>query len=456
MLRKEKNHLVKSSKFMSFRQLLQKHKKNKTKTINQRSSIAEQQNAELFKLNNDCLEDVFKWLSLADLYALSQTCDEMKQIAGTYFQKKYKNARIDVKPCGIYLAGKNINGFSEFIEKIRIYDRGINAPFQYIKAKCNKELKNIFFDCVIFDAHKIECIKGSLRKVEIIHLSECQFKTNIDLYNNLLRFCPNLKHLNIEKLTGGGSGWQRQTYSKLEHFSFFPGQIETNHELGTFFKKNASIKTIETFATVFQHNWHLFAEISNNLDELKLTFYSKEEEVLIINQCLVKMHEKGIYKRLYLSTYSKSMIEHMSSLPSLHGLQVQPYFDVSSLITLRELDIFHDKATVEEFEIVATKLVNLEKLSFCNASSINILPFVRHSAQLREINIKFFDDDPTAVFNLTNLNKHRLKLNGARKLVIYVNEVCFLATLRIRTFTNKNLDLVEVKRYCEKARLSPL
>lgn len=45
--------------------------------------------SKLFKLNHDCLECVFEWLSLAELLTIRRTCKQMKQMIDFYIKLNY-------------------------------------------------------------------------------------------------------------------------------------------------------------------------------------------------------------------------------------------------------------------------------------------------------------------------------------------------------------------------------
>lgn len=53
--------------------------------------------ANLVTLNDNCLESVMEWLSLADLVNLSMTCKRMQMVTSDYFGRKYPTKRMTVK-----------------------------------------------------------------------------------------------------------------------------------------------------------------------------------------------------------------------------------------------------------------------------------------------------------------------------------------------------------------------
>lgn len=57
---------------------------------------------DILKLNDDCCEEIFEYLSIKDLYSFGQTCKRMNRIAGIHFQRNYPDAHIIGRPKGIY------------------------------------------------------------------------------------------------------------------------------------------------------------------------------------------------------------------------------------------------------------------------------------------------------------------------------------------------------------------
>lgn len=51
-----------------------------------------ERSVQMFRLNIDCFDEIFDYLSMEDLYSLGETCTRMQQIAGQYFKSHYSNA----------------------------------------------------------------------------------------------------------------------------------------------------------------------------------------------------------------------------------------------------------------------------------------------------------------------------------------------------------------------------
>lgn len=58
-----------------------------------------QQTAEIFRLNNDCFEAIFKWLcteNLPDLIAFGETCVRIQSLVKVYFGRRYPSKRTEI------------------------------------------------------------------------------------------------------------------------------------------------------------------------------------------------------------------------------------------------------------------------------------------------------------------------------------------------------------------------
>lgn len=93
--------------------------------------------AKIFKLDIDCFDEVFEYLSLKDLHSVGQTCKFMQQVAGQYFRRNYIKAEKFTNDDGIYTvsSGSNrvkISGFNQFINYTSHYHNECKLKFFFI------------------------------------------------------------------------------------------------------------------------------------------------------------------------------------------------------------------------------------------------------------------------------------------------------------------------------------
>lgn len=73
------------------------------------------------------------------------------------------------------------------------------------------------------------------------------------------------------------------------------------------------------------------------------------------------------------------------------------------------------------------------------------MPFIQNSKKLKEIKMEFFRNDHNGDIDPVLMNSERKKLNGAHKVMIYVEEKDYL---RIKwRYSKSNFDLIELRRH---------
>lgn len=402
---------------------------------NQMLSFDIKEIAPIFKLNLDCCDEIFILLPLNDLHSLSETCRAMQRAVGIYFQRNYKAIKIDIKCGAIRLDRLQLNGFSQFIENICIDDGMEN--FQFAGAHCNATIRKIYFDVACLTNAKIDCIKGILSKVEIIMLSECI--VDDDLHEGFLKFCPNLKRLSVVSYDEFQNQWLSHSYPRLEYLKL-AGQVTLQFDdIKRFFENNPKCSNFWIDARFLLEHRHSFMEAALRWSDITTSMapnYAEDMTQFLI--LLKEFHKVGVYQRLHLFLnghgWNRSFLDQLASVPALVNLCLEYFenFDVEGLNDLKKLEVYMPmNVTFAEVEIVATSLVNLERIVFRETSSNEILPFIRHSKKLKEIRLCLLKEGihfNNGYLNLHKLNEEREKLNGARKVTIYVDEKVFLAT----------------------------
>lgn len=115
-------------------------------------------NPRIFKLNIDCLDKIFDYLSVSDLHSFGQTCKAMQQVAGEYFKLNYVAAPKFCEKDGIHIEyfdnngdiqRANTSGFNQFITYMSHYYRKME-PLEYIKLHSSEfaSMNHIYLVCV--------------------------------------------------------------------------------------------------------------------------------------------------------------------------------------------------------------------------------------------------------------------------------------------------------------------
>lgn len=413
---------------------------------------------DIFKLNDDCFEEIFGYLSINDLYSFGQTCRRINRIAGMYFQRNYPDANITSMPKGIYYYSK-FKGFSEFFESVTVFwcwpeYKYIKKQLAYIEANC-KSLKRIRFLDFSATITKIDLIKGVLTKLESFEIDFADFDGNI------LDFCPNLKRLKIcQEETSGNFDWfyKLNKCSKLEDFALtnYYGDIDINER---FFDQIPNIRNMEVNWQFLLRNKNVFLNANVKLENFIIFFPEENDwDKRLVCSLLNELYDRDFYKRLHLFqehgiSYQET-IDALGSLRTLHTINVldRPRIVWPIMDDLKQINI--DCYYYIHLTKFPSKLPNVERVHFrCRASMNELLAFVRGSIKLKEIFIEFWCQGThknEGIIDVSKLNKERAKLAGACKMIIYVHENVFLAT-KFRHGVNRSL--VELK-HCKSKKSS--
>ncbi|XP_055303244.1 uncharacterized protein LOC129568928 [Sitodiplosis mosellana] len=420
----------------------------------------DQPQAEIFKLKIDHFEELFDWLYLKDLVALSKTCKRMQRIVGYYIKTTYAAIKFNCTSDGIERGyqGFKLTGLSSFLKKLTFHN------LEYVpimEADQFKSLTEILLPTDVLTDAGISRIKGILGQLETVKLCfPLSLDDNKDIYGDFLKYCTNVKELCIQGssnscLVGADNSWLLREYPTLEHFELTMDKDETGpiDELSTFFERNTHIKRFATNVEMILANSDTFKTIPAKWDVLIVRFcntntFNPSRDLLNELYERGRFNEVHVYFRtLFPYTYfDQASVNELTSFKGLTKLYVQGIendTDLSRLITLKQFYI-HRAYKIANTKTLATKLFNLEFIHFCYASDVrDIVPFICHSPKLTKIVVFRLEEDPDElILNLVQLNKERSKLPNARKVTIYVEEHVYLAV----KWTINQTSLIEIKR----------
>lgn len=214
---------------------------------------------QLVSLNEDCFNQLFKWLPLDDLCQLSKTCTRLQQLTGDYYQKKYPSKWVKVTNATadgiVLLPNKNyVKCFSRFIQNLSVnfLRNDHDALAKFLQNNCNNQPKRIQFKCAYLPEAFLDKIKTILQNAETIafrnclvdsgkFLGRCDNVKNLFLIENLL----NDHHEQVEELLDG-------KYARLEHFHCrYAGYLDMD-KLRSFLRNN-KVKSLTWY--FFRRHW---------------------------------------------------------------------------------------------------------------------------------------------------------------------------------------------------------
>ncbi|XP_055301582.1 uncharacterized protein LOC129568074 isoform X1 [Sitodiplosis mosellana] len=429
--------------------------------------------AKIFKLNIDCFDELFEWLSRDDLDTLGQTCKLMQSIVGEFFQQNFPAIEVRAEEDGLYVndtrnvncyrGAHKIHSFDKFIRKVSICENSIGIEdgvrlFCYVGSNCTKSIKHIQFINVLLTQIELEWVDEILKTVETVSIEDCLIKRQF--YEKFPALCHNLKNLNVQDcrwnrnvLKRTGNEWLQRKYPKLEHLEWTQSSKKGRRidEFKTFFELNPQIVSFSTSFHCFWGNRELIAQANIKLDDLTIEFDDWTWTPTNINatySLLNSLHEQGIYKRLnlYARYYDADYFSKMASirpLYSLHLHEISSRYNLPHLPQLRELRIQYINTNLDN---LPNQLPNLERIYFKFAETKHFLPFIYRCPKLKEMKIDVVHDRAkfNCILDLPALNRDRKKLDGARKITIFIDEHVFLATKWATERTE--FSLIEIQR----------
>lgn len=385
-------------------------------------ALSPQLTSRIFELNIDCFEELFEWLSFKDLLALRQTCKQFKKIVDYYIKEYYPAVKIGY---GILRLQRPYIGRLRFLDPIII-----------------KSIKKLRLDVIDLSLAEISIMKDLLSHIEVLDLGNWEIEH--DFYEVFLQFCPKLKYLSIDEvsgdtLMGAGNQWLLRQYPLLENFAikdsidaFYEGKEIT--QLETFFRINPNIRTFSTTLHFLWENRNWLRGSNIQFDQLNVEFFPTVFlDVDDINNMFGLVHElyqDGLFKKLHfygLCVYAEEMsqISLLPALEKVHLREVEENLIVPP--SLKVLNLYNG-SDIKNPEVLAKNIPNVEHIYLRTAKLTDILPFIRLSASVREIRVADLENGTyfqNGIINLNALNEERRKLNGAKKITIYVwEQIC--------------------------------
>lgn len=415
----------------------------------------------IFKLNIDCLNEVFDYLDVRDLHVFAKTCKQMKKAAGEYYKENYSTAK-NIWDSLVYTNYFNQDGISHFSETgsfdqyIQCITFSTQNPRNFRRISDFSKFKSLnnialYNHCDIYST--IMDFIPLLPQLKTIQINRCQVD-NSD-FSEILIKCTSLKKISIRSCSISNTEWLLNAYCNLEHLEIlhsFENQVE---DLSKFFIRNPNIKIISIDFPILTSNKSSFLSSEVKLNTFKITgdlCMLKDNWIYFLN-LLNQLYEGGFYKQLHL--YINKVDEIFSnSLSSLNGFELlyvskfEKCFKLDKLINLRELAMGSLQNTnVNDMETLANGLIKLERLYIKKFQSVNmIIPFIQKSQKLNKIKLITNQNEVDGTLNLPMLNEERSKLYGARKIIIYASDDIFLHTKWTTKNGDTNLKFIEIRR----------
>lgn len=422
----------------------------------------DQPNLKFIKVNVDCWEKIFDYLSLSDIISMSSTCLRMQKIGGRYFRENFHGYECNLKESSLHSDTFNDDrielerdDFVRFIDTVRV-----SRDFQYLQRFSNKNLlrslTTLCLDSVDINQNEIHGLTNVLNNIETIEIWDA--KDNA--MGQFLVSCPKLKCLRIGMLNFYSNSAEnsifQHVYPMLTDFQCNNFKGTSSETITSFLDRNSGIKNLRIrFEDL---NKIHFEETRIRLESLSIDVYTTDIDATAFANRLKELHANGYFKTLRIcetnSDYDDEIfINAMASFSALEALHIgELKANVCHLIHLKEL---HIQCTVTDFdnmidciphfEVIAKTLINLERL-WINCTIRGFLPFLRYSKKLK-LAIWNNNDDGIDVdtLNLFDLNEERRMSGIKRKIQIGFFEGMYLAMKR-KTKDEDDYELVKITR----------
>lgn len=414
-----------------------------------------QQSTDFLELNDDCLMELFEYLSLADLRALRQTCKRLNQVVDGFVTKNFPAVKFGFRRIIMSDWDFTIMGLDP-------------AEAKWIK-KANINESDM-------DDEKIDDLQIILPHLECLRFYETNVQANF--YESILKWCSNLQSLYIIDTTfnmenpNDADHWLNRELPTIQKLHITYDSVELGDEmerLVTFVEMNPNIQTLSIDSTVLQSERVEFLGTNIKIDQLNVYIYSGDELIFVM---LNGLYEQGFYKRLHVhaaSVEDQTFVEQIASLRGLEKLCFDEFeFETPTPITLPAMPDLLELCFTElnepqhcDMDSAAKDLVNLQRVWFETGKIDDIIPFIRYARKVEKIKIDSFENikndgleviDPSTnkffkdgIIDLQALNKEREGLDGASNVTIYVEEHIFLST-KFATKEMYKFELVTLKR----------
>lgn len=396
------------------------------------------------KLIVDCWERIMDFLSFEDLLRMGQTCKAINLLAGHYLRDNFPDLYL-MKSEGIdyYLqTSQNLQSAvvpEIFWQSIKGLMVGGEAKFG-VDTKSFPALKSLYFLYNFIETH-FHSFTNVLINVENIVLFQCVLTG--DKIDMIVNGCPNLKRLLVKDCNISDTAadiWFSKVYPALEHLVYIDRantqmkKVSNFSSKAFFLIKHPNLKRFETNAHIFWTNRTFFEKSNIQLDFLGIIFCSASQNHLIKLFKFVKILQyRGFYKSLHLGFNDFENIDFETLCTGLVDVNVKKL----SIDSAR-------KVSADKIEFFARNFKQLKHLLLRDTSFYQILPFVRHSKNLKTIEIVLLNNN---YFDLFTLNEERKKLENAVKVTIHSWENVYLKEMW--KSKNSNFEHVEIARSLE-------
>lgn len=396
------------------------------------------------EMPDDSLFHIFEFLNLECLCQISKTSvnRHLHNTMKNYLKYRFKNEMVSIKAKNNKVVLTLTPIPNDAIHQITIHGNKQQA-FHHVALNFSTNLTKIVFKDLLPKKCKesdelAKIIEKPLESLRVVGF--CVNKFNGKIYDEILKKCANLHELfiisNSTKQDWGlmkrrpndyyQNKWYFMLYPKLETIQWDAGYVDKADEFGVLFANNPQIKNLKISRNVFEAIDFIESHVLS-LNKLSIEFnLQKAANITDICYKLNDLYNNGHYERLYLTIGLQSIlnnnIREIASLKMLESISFNGKYisAIGQFSNLKELSI----DALEDGTEIAEQLPLLKKLFIQQGILKAIIPLVRNSVNLVRIVIKKVVHQ--SLGNFDSINMKRNELNGAKPMIIYLEEWAYL------------------------------
>lgn len=425
----------------------------------------------IFKLNVDCCDELFDYLSLVELHSLAQTCKAMQKITGIYFRRNFTKIRAHVTSGGGYRMFIRWKGyiafplFKPFATGLQLL--GMHRLDKHFDFTQFKSVNRLTIDSPIFHS-KLCGLASILPKIDTLVIRYCENEIGTtEFFEEYLSLAANLRTLEIISNRGAilnenNNEWLKRKYPSLQKVVLDSRRPQIAGLRG-FLEMNPNIRWLGMERTRFLvHGEELFAS-NVKLDDLTIDddSYFGDDYPLVdwqpVFHLLQSLYDRGFYKRVHISMEitQQNDVNLLASISGLHSLRIMRLKENCVFSSLKNIKCFYaqsvEPVSFDMSSLGLNYIINLEYI-YIYIKSCENLSFIEkcacEMANLTSLDVIFLKTEkPTSLdIPLFKWNEKRQKLRNARKLIIYIENCWFYITKWHTRNGDLNLSLIEIRR----------
>lgn len=208
-------------------------------------------------LSDDCIEEFLRRLPIEEVAKMSMVNMRINTLSENYF-KRIKNADqftfvlFGDRPASERIAiENNVKAFGKYIENLQIsgsasLSKNHFESLQIVNQHCGKSLQHLTLCDFNINTKTAANMRNLLQNIQTIVLDSCSTSKKDSIFDLLLKYCKNLRFLNVVKCKFSPESWLNRTYNQLEsiYFLFDKDSVAINEHLPKFFHLNRQVKHV--------------------------------------------------------------------------------------------------------------------------------------------------------------------------------------------------------------------